>query len=100
LLNIKTKITNSKEYQLQGDPTEKLINLCKQTNATHYLSGPAAKNYLKETLFEQEGITLEWMSYKDYPEYSQPYPPFEHNVSIVDLLFNTGGSARNFMKSK
>jgi len=100
LLSIKTKITNSIEYQLKGDPTEKLVNLCKQTNATHYLSGPAAKNYLKEILFEQEGIMLEWMNYRDYPEYSQLYPPFEHGVSIVDLLFNTGASARNFMKSR
>jgi len=100
LLNIKTKIRNSKEYELKGDPTEKLIDLCRQTNATHYLSGPAAKNYLKEFLFEEERITLEWMNYQGYPEYSQLYPPFEHSVSIVDLLFNTGALARDFMKLK
>lgn len=99
LLSIETKISNSSDYQLSGDPTEKLVSLCKQAGATCYLSGPAAKNYLKMNLFEEEHIGLEWMNYENYPEYPQLYPPFVHGVSIVDLLFNTGPSARNFMKS-
>ncbi|PZR40459.1 MAG: hypothetical protein DI538_04090 [Azospira oryzae] len=98
-LNITTRITNSSDYELKGDPTEKLINLCKQTGATHYLSGPAAKTYLRESLFMAEQITIEWMNYDGYPEYPQLYPPFEHGVSIVDLLFNVGPDSRCFMKS-
>jgi len=50
-LNIKTKITNSTDYNLTGDPTEKLINLRKQSKSSSYLSGPSAKNYLREELF-------------------------------------------------
>ena len=42
LLQIRTRITNSADYDLKGNSTEKLVGLCKQTNATHYLSGPAA----------------------------------------------------------
>jgi hypothetical protein len=40
------------------------------------------------------------MNYNNYPEYQQLYPPFQHAVSIVDLLFNTGSNAENFFKIK
>ena len=39
------------------------------------------------------------MDYAGYPEYPQLYPPFEHAVSIVDLLVHTGASAQLFLKS-
>jgi hypothetical protein len=39
------------------------------------------------------------MDYSGYPEYEQLYPPFEHAVSIVDLIFNVGPGARDFMRS-
>lgn len=99
LLGIETKITNSIDYDLKGDPTEKLIGVCKQSHANYYISGPAAKNYLRLDLFAEENIKIEWMNYEDYPEYPQLYPPFEHRVSILDLLFNVGPSSRDFMKS-
>ena len=97
-LRIETKISNSTEYDLRGNPTEKLVDLCRQSGASTYVSGPAAKNYLVEDLFVQENIKIEWMDYSNYPEYSQLFPPFEHSVSIVDLLFNVGTTARKYMK--
>ena len=39
------------------------------------------------------------MDYSGYPEYPQLHGPFEHGVSIVDLLFNTGPDAHLYMKS-
>ena len=38
------------------------------------------------------------MDYSGYLEYPQLYPPFEHNVSVLDLIFNTGPKARMYMK--
>jgi len=32
-----------------------------------------------------------------YPEYPQLYPPFEHGVSVLDLLFNAGPDARSYI---
>jgi hypothetical protein len=98
ILKIKTSITNSAAYQLSGNPTEKLVSLCIQAGASTYLSGPAAKTYLEEDYFKKAGIQVEWMDYTNYPEYSQLYMPFEHGVSILDLLFNTGPDASTFMK--
>lgn len=98
ILGIKTSITNSAAYQLSGNPTEKLVSLCVQAGGSTYLSGPAAKTYLEEDYFNEAGVQVEWMNYSNYPEYSQLYMPFEHSVSILDLLFNTGPDASTFMK--
>jgi hypothetical protein len=54
---------------------------------------------MDESLFRQEGIEVEWMDYSGYPEYRQMFPPFEHGVTILDLIFNEGPNAKNFMKS-
>jgi len=97
-LNIKTKISFSTDYNLIEGKTERLVDLCKQTQATHYISGPAAKNYLEESLFSQENINLEWMDYSGYKEYNQLFLPFEHGVSILDLIFNEGKESRKFLK--
>jgi len=99
ILGIKTKITWSMDYDLVEGKTKRLINLCAQTNATIYFSGPAGKDYINEESFRTAGIKLSFMDYSGYPEYRQLYPPFIHQVSIIDLLFNEGPNATNFMKS-
>lgn len=98
LANIKTVITSSSDYTLQGDRVARLINLCRQASASSYISGPAAKCYIDESDFSQAGITVEWMDYSAYPEYPQLYPPFDHGVSMLDLLFNTGLQHPLYMK--
>jgi len=53
-------------------------------------------DYIEPVLFEQAGINLEYMQY-NYPEYPQLYPPFEGQVTILDLLFMTGDNAKNYI---
>jgi len=97
ILGIKTTLTWSTDYNLKPGKTEALIDLCKQAKGTIYISGPSAKNYIKEKLFIQNGIDIFWMDYSNYPEYSQSFHPFNHFVSIIDLIFNEGVFAKNFM---
>lgn len=99
ILEIKTKLRWSSEFDLIDGQTEKLLGICKQAGATSYLSGPAAKDYFDEDLAAQEGIAVEWMDYSGYPEYEQLHQPFEHGVTILDLIFNEGPNATKFMKS-
>ncbi|MCL6294673.1 WbqC family protein [Jejuia spongiicola] len=98
ILKINTKIIDSRTLSLKGDRQERLINACKYLGADTYLSGPAAKNYIKPSFFEEHAIKLEWMDYSDYIEYNQLHPPFEHGVTILDLIFNEGPNARHFLK--
>ncbi len=99
VLGIRTKITWSMDYELVEGRTERLVSLCRQAGATEYISGPAAKSYLDEELFRSEKIKLSYMDYSAYPEYNQLYPPFEHHVSVIDLIFNEGPDATRYMKS-
>ena len=98
-LKISTKISFSTDYNIGDGKTERLINICKQSNSNIYLSGPSAKNYIDEALFTKNNINLEWFAYIGYKEYEQLYPPFEHGVSILDLIFNTGEDAYKYLKS-
>jgi hypothetical protein len=97
-LDISTRLSNSWDYVLGDGKTERLVSLCRQTGATEYVSGPAATSYLDAAQFTAGGITLTWFDYAGYPEYPQPWGPFEHGVTVLDLLFNCGKNAINFMK--
>ena len=99
LLGIGTKITWSMDYRLTEGKTERLVDLCKQAGADEYISGPSAKGYIDEDMFEKEGIKLSYMDYSGYSEYTQLFPPFDHAVSIIDLIFNEGHNAKKYMKS-
>lgn len=98
MLDIKTKIIDSRELNLTGDKVEKLVDACTKLNASVYLSGPAAKSYIDEKLFIDSNIQLEWMDYGGYKEYHQLFPPFDHGVSILDLIFNMGSDAKKYLK--
>lgn len=95
-LRINTPIRMSREFNPQGRKTERLLGILKRVNATSYLSGPAARSYLVPEMFEETGIRLEYKKY-DYAEYEQLYPPFEPNVSVIDLLFMAGGEAHLYL---
>ena len=97
-LGIKTKLSFSQDYGLIEGKTERLVDLVQKAGGTEYLSGPAAKDYIEEDLFKNENIKLSWMDYSGYKEYPQLFPPFEHGVSILDLIFNTGKDAINYIR--
>ncbi|GAB3195624.1 hypothetical protein ABID22_001549 [Pontibacter aydingkolensis] len=99
LLDIKTKISFSSNFQLREGKSERLLGLVKDTMGSEYISGPAAKNYLNEEIFKTEKVNVTWMDYSGYKVYKQLFPPFDHAVSILDLLFNEGPNATKYMKS-
>ena len=99
ILGINTRISWSMDYELHGNKTERLVHLCQQAGATAYLSGPSAKVYLNEDLFTKKGIAVSYMDYSGYRAYMQFYPPFLSQVSVIDLIFNEGPDAANYMKS-
>jgi hypothetical protein len=98
VLGIKTRLSWSMDYKLAAEEkTERLVALCQQAHVTEYLSGPRARDYIDPSRFEQAGIALTFFDYEGYPEYPQMYPPFDHFVSIVDLILHTGADARSYM---
>lgn len=99
ILGIRTKITWSSDYTLVEGKTERLVGLVQAAGGGYYLSGPAAKDYIVDECFEQAGIQLEYMNYDGYPEYGQLFGGYEPAVTILDLIFNVGPYAPEYMKS-
>ena len=98
-LGINTDIRHSSEFELEEGKSERLMHICRGLEASIYVSGPAAKAYLDEDLFRENNLQVEWYQYGKYPEYAQKYLPFEHSVTILDLLLNTGPEAKKYMNS-
>lgn len=92
-LGIKTEFRDSREFHLTGQSLERLLQLLRKAEASLYVSGPTAKAYIDEERFPEVDIELVYKDYSGYPEYPQLFPPFEHQVSILDLLFNCGPKA-------
>lgn len=100
LLDVRTKLSWSMDYELAEGKTERLAGICAQVGADTYVSGPAARAYIEPSVFADARIDLVYFDYSGYPEYAQLYPPFDHHVSILDLLFNQGPDATRYMLAR
>jgi hypothetical protein len=98
ILGITTSLSWSTDYEAEGAKTERLVSLCRGAGATKYVSGPRARSYLDESAFAEAGLEVSYFDYSGYPEYDQLYPPFDHAVTILDLILNTGPEAPRYMK--
>jgi hypothetical protein len=92
-LGITTAFHQAAEFASAGKREDRLLSLLRSVQADVYVSGPAGKAYIDPERFRREGIELVWKDYAGYPEYAQAHPPFEHAVTILDLLFHAGPEA-------
>ena len=77
-LEIKTEIYYSEKINLKSnDKNGRILEVVKELDGNHYISGPKAKNYIDEELFGD--IELEYMKYKT-----------KNNFTILDNIFNNG----------
>jgi hypothetical protein len=96
-LGIRTTILNAADYRVTSANQQRILDLVRAVHGDAYHSGPAGKAYLDAERFRDEGIVLVWKNYGGYPEYPQVHPPFEHAVTILDLLFHTGPAAPHYI---
>ncbi|MBT3409032.1 WbqC family protein [Candidatus Woesearchaeota archaeon] len=96
-LNIKTKIIYSSEFKIKKSGSEKLLEICKNLNASEYLSGELGINYLKKEIFDDANIKVIFERF-EHPTYNQIHGKFIPNMSIIDLLFNEGGKAKKILE--
>ncbi len=90
-------VRSSNLHGICGNKTDRLISILTQLGATHYISGPSAKKYIEPEKFSEAGIILEYINY-NLTEYPQRFPPFDPYVSILDLIFNTGPRAIEYIE--
>jgi hypothetical protein len=92
----KLSIVFESELNVITPKTQRIVDICKKMNADTYLSGVGAKEYLEESLFPEQRITLYYQHF-DHPEYKQCFEPFMPYMSIIDLLFNHGPRSRDLL---
>jgi hypothetical protein len=92
----KTRFLRSSTLPVSGAKSDRLLEILASVGATHYVSGPSARDYMELDKFAAAGITVEFMQY-DYPEYPQLHGAFEPQVSILDLLMMTGADAPGYI---
>lgn len=67
--------------------TRNLVAYCQEVGADTYLSGPAGRNYLDISLFEDAEIAVEFQEFM-HPVYPQTFSPFVKNLSALDYILN------------
>ncbi len=97
-LGIDTRLSLSLDYEPRGVKSERLLDLCLKADAAEYVSGPAARAYLDEQLFHDNGVAVSWFEYGPYPTYDQIHPPFDPQVSILDVLLCAGADSPELVR--
>ncbi len=94
MLGIDTKLIRSSNLNLIGiNKTDRILNICKNFQATEYLSPIGATDYMNENNalqdFKNHNIQVHFHNY-NHPVYKQLYGNFIPYIGIFDLLFNEG----------
>lgn len=77
---------------ISGDKEDRIIRLCLELGATHYVCGPGSRAYIRDEDFAKFDIAIEWMAY-DY-EYRVPTTDgLKVFPSALDLILSQGGEA-------
>jgi hypothetical protein len=97
-LEIDTPIRYAADFDLPDDPTGRLVELCRNLEATTYLSGSGGKGYLDTQQFESAGIDVSFQEYH-HPTYPQRDDNFEPYMCILDLMMNCGPDSLSIMSA-
>ena len=76
-----------------GSASERLCSLTKQVNGTDYYCGGGSLSYLNKNIFEQEGINIQYQTFKQKPYRQSKATNFIPGLSIIDALMNLGKEA-------
>ena len=99
-LDIKVEIVIESELRVSGQPTERLVKVCKKLGADIYISGIGGKRYLDEKLFKNNNVNLQYQNYIPITYNQNLSKSFIPNLSIIDLLFNEGtGGSQEILKN-
>jgi hypothetical protein len=95
-LRINIPVFFSSNIKVSGSKDELLLNLCRTLGADTYISGTFGRTYIREDLFEADGIKVLYHDYH-HPVYPQVYGGFESYMSALDLLLNCGDISKDVL---
>jgi hypothetical protein len=93
---IKSEILFSSQMSVRGSKSELILNLCRATSASTYISGPFGRDYLDRSAFLDAGINIVFHEFESLP-YPQVFPGFVPCLSALDLLLNCGAKSASYL---
>lgn len=98
-LHIKTKFIKSSELSVPGHASQRILDICKHLDATAYITGLGALNYLRHEDFEEHGIKIFYPEYS-CAQFSHINSDFTPYVSIIDFIAHKGPEAVSMFQTK
>jgi hypothetical protein len=77
-------------YNITGQKSDLILNMCKVVNAKTFIFGEQGRNYIEKEKFDS--IQYRFQNFK-HPVYEQMHGDFISHMSFIDLLFNHGKNA-------
>jgi hypothetical protein len=98
-LDINTQVVRSSEIEKQGVKSDLVLSICKKLKAISYLTGTGGLEYLNLDDFKKSNIAILPANYtfKEYKQINQIENKFVPNLSMMDLIFNEGKNAINYL---
>lgn len=97
-LGIGKRFIDVKELVIEGKSSQRVFDIVRSLEGTQYITGWGARKYLDHQLFENAGISVEYMDYEKshYPQLHGEFTPY---VSILDLVANVGKNGAEYIRS-
>ena len=97
LLGIATPVTLSSTIATSGHKADLMASICVSLGATHYVSAEGSRAYLESSeAFSGLGIPVSYFNFH-VQEYSQQFPGFSPNMSVIDMLMNCGRTSTDLI---
>jgi len=84
-LSIDTPLIFSSKYKIKSTSTQRLVELVGLVEGTTYLTGLGSRDYLDESIFNDEGVKVDWYDFQ-HPVYEQLHGDFIPGLSCLDFL--------------
>lgn len=98
-LDVKTKLICSSAIEKDNTlkAQEKIIDICRRLNTTHYLNAIGGQALYEKDRFKQEHMTLNFIKMRNihYPQFKNQFVPY---LSIIDvLMFNNRETVKQML---
>jgi hypothetical protein len=90
-------VVRSSAMDITSTASQRILDICRHTGATTYISGVSGVDYLDLQSFAQAGIAIEQQVFH-HPIYPQLYPEFTPQMSAIEALFLFGGDCGQLLE--
>ena len=97
LIGIDTPLSLASEMECVSDDRDRrLIEITQKLGGSSYLAGIGGRDYMNMATWEEAGIEVLFQAF-EHPVYPQVFNGFSSHLSAVDLLFNAGEEAMEYL---